>query len=146
VSHNTAHLISTLSDFVNVCDEGGFQYDDRPVGDIYPGLARADEGVWFIAWFIDVFVQDLEHKSRIMGAVRAIDAFATDVSRWHYKETGEPLRIPPKIIDELKRRVLTGYFPGVDEIVREAKHGQPLRAQQALLRTFQEDAWRMRSE
>ena len=53
---------------------------------------------------------------------------------------------PPKIIDELKRRVLTGYFPGVDEIVREAKHGQPLRAQQALLRTFQEDAWRMRSE
>ena len=135
-----SQLISTIADFVNVCGDGDFRSDHGFVGDAYP---RTD--VWFLAWFVDVFVQDKAHKARLLGAMRAVDDFVADFGRYHYQTTGEPVRIPPAITDELKRRILRGYFPGVDEIVKEAKHGQPLRAQHALFRTFREDAWRMRS-
>ena len=140
MSYNVAHLLGTTADFIRVCDDGGYLGDHRLIGDAY-----AVDDIWFFAWFIDVFVTDKVHKRRFLGCLRAVDDFARDFAKLHHEKHGEPLRIPPEIINELKRYIVRGYWPGVDEIVLEAKHGQPLRAQQALMRTMREDAWRKRS-
>ena len=133
-------LMGTVADFMYVCDEGEYKANRRLIADAYSA-----DSPWFLGWFIDTFVTDTEHKQRFLGALRAVDGFVKDFTAIHYEKTGEPLRIPPELVDELKRRIVRGYWPNVDEIVREAKHGQPLRAKMALLRTMKEESWRTRS-
>jgi hypothetical protein len=131
--------MTTVADFVYVCEED-YLRDKRLIGD-----AWATDDVWFLLWIIDTFVTDREHKRRFLGTLRAVDDFVRDFCEVYYARHGEALRVPPALVDALKRRIIAGYWPGVDEIVKEAKTGQPLRAQHALLRTMREDAWRMRS-
>jgi len=133
-------LLSIVSDFVPVCESGGFVDNRLPIGEVY---ANGSSSI-FMLWFIDLFVTDSDHKSRFMRSLREVDGFAADVAKRYRDRTGEPLHIPPDFVDELKRRIIRGYFPGVDEIVREAKHGQPARAAAAMLKTVDVDSWRKR--
>ena len=133
-------LMGTVADFLYVCDEGEYKSNRRLIADAY-----STDSPWFLGWFIDTFVTDLDHKVRFKGALRAVDEFVRDYSTLYYEKTGEPLRVPMELVDELKKRIVRGYWPTVDEIVKEAKTGQPFRAQQALLRTMKEDSWRRRS-
>ena len=140
MSDRVQDLLGIVSDYVYVCDDGGYKADSRLIGDAYVG-----DDVWFLAWFIETFVTDQDHKLRFLGMMNAVDGFVRDLARYAYEKTGEPVLIPHELVAELKRRMIHGYFPGVDEIVAQAKHGPALHAQMALKRYMQEEAWRKRS-
>jgi len=133
-------LMGIVADFVHVCPEGGYLFDDRLIADAYHR-----DNMWFLAWFIEVFVTDAAEKRRLIGALGGVDGFFQELAAYHKDTTGEPLLIPPEVVDALKRRILAGYFPGVDEIVAQAKYGPILGAQRALKQYMEASAWRMRS-
>jgi hypothetical protein len=132
-------MMDVITDHIRVCEDGsGFFTSQRLIADHYEDTS--DYHLW---WFIETFITDRSHKLRLKAMLHEVDTWAWDMARVA-KAEGRHVQ-PRQMASELKRRLLRGYFPTVDEIVAEARAGQPLRIQEALFRAIPEESWRKRS-
>jgi hypothetical protein len=137
-------LIYIVRDTLGIgCNEANdFMGDPRTLGDLHHSTKNDSRRFDFwVRWF----EQDPEALARYQRVMHAIRHAFGDLGRLHYAVTGEPVSIPQELVELLLIRVMRAYFPSAGEVVKRARHGSALYAQQCLQRYVTEDAWYERS-
>lgn len=95
----------------------------RDVVHTYSGLQAAWEAEAppeFVWWFIEVFVGDPRIYQRMRRAYNEIGRTFVDLERLHYAMTGTAVKVDPRVVEVVRRRVLNAWFPESYEVLNEA--------------------------
>lgn len=137
-------LIYIVRDTLGIgCSEANeFMGDPRLLGDIHysPSVDSRRLDFW-VKWF----EQDPEALARYNRVMHSIRQAFSDVGKLHYALTGEPARIPEQLVEHLRIRVMRAYFPSAGQVVKRARFGSALYAQQCLQKFVSQEAWLQRS-
>lgn len=106
-------FISILRDDLQACDEVELV---RDCFTIQSGWEHeyADFGAW---WFVDSFIEDIEHKARLRRMVESVRAFFVDLARL----SDAPVVLDDHLIEQLQRRILKAAYPSAWEIATGVK-------------------------
>lgn len=138
-------LADVLLGDLGVCDDVN---EVREVPILQPGFEGMlgydfNRRLWW--WFIDCFVEDLEERGRLHAMADEIRRVFLDLAKLHKAETGDPCRLPEKLIRCLEQRVIAKAAPSAYEIATGAKRHQVGRASANIRRLTAEEAWRIAS-
>lgn len=113
-----ANLWSINADIMGACMEGQDVYVYATPQEAYAGPNTPLEFKFF---WMECFITDPIQRQRVRNGVYCIDQFFADLVKLHYVETGQPQRIPHRLTNALKERMLLAMYPDVKEVALQAK-------------------------
>jgi hypothetical protein len=132
---------SVVRDSITNCPEvEPFRHDVRLLGD-----ANEAQSSWRHEFWAAYFEPDPGELARFRRVLAAPGTALRDLARLHKARTGTAPLVPEAVIELLRKRLALAYFPSADVVMRRARSGSALYAQQCLTRYIEEDAWRRRS-
>lgn len=127
---------SVLEDYI-VCPERAFIY---AISGLQASWVREapPESIWF---WIEFFIKDPELLRRMKMAYHEVGRAFVDLERLHGTVYGSPTRIPPAIVEHIRRRVLNAWFVSSREVLDFAKGATAEKAAADLKRLIGVEAW-----
>ena len=124
MSNLGADFALLLEEKLELCDLVGIVREMNPLHGAWDGSLvngdLADDMTFLRNFYLDVFLPPRE-ATRAKRGVLAVGRFFRELAKAHYEVTGEPVRFPAALVEELERRVLTAMYPTAYDIVMGAK-------------------------
>lgn len=132
-------LVSILGDVLD-CSDVGLVKDYRTSLHSQWTDHEPPEFLWF---WTELFVQNPELVRRMKSAYHAIGAAFADLERLHRHVYGSPTRVPPELVEMIRRRVLASWFANAREVLAYTVESATVgRAARDIRRHISEEAWR----
>jgi len=114
----------------------------KSVSSLYNGW-HYESDPQFVLFWTRLFVQNPELVRRMEGAYNEIGRAFVDLERLHRAVYDKPARVPPAIVEMIRRRVLASWFASGREVLAYTVEGATAtKAARDIQRHISEAAWR----
>ena len=129
-------LYSVLSDVVP-CDDRSAVLDNHGIHSSWSREA-SPEFCWF---WVELFIDDPGLIRRMRRAYHEIGRAFADLERLHAHVYGTPQRVPQQIVEMIRRRVLTSWFPVSREVCELATRPTTMKTAADVTRLIGVEQW-----
>lgn len=126
-------FVAIVRDELGACDERIWVLDQESLQG-----AWTENQLFLKAWTVKAFVSDPKIRIRLEETLKQV--------QWFFIELGRKEKTPYRkdLVEDLCQRILTAWFPTVEEVVESGTEGPELKAK-LLMRRFIGDRWLAKS-